>query len=169
MKKNVLFWVGVKSKDPHLRNKHGDFKYLDISKKCWELWCEKNDIVFFEYNTPSEPDTSAHKVTWQRWFDVFPLIEKANINYNKIAVIDGSTLIRQDTPNFFEITEDKFTCVLDESNVGWVHQSIGIYQKFFPNVNFNWTTYFNSGFLIYNKKHQDLVETIKKFWTDNDK
>ena len=73
--KNVLFWVGVKSKDPHLRNKHGDFKYLDISKKCWELWCEKNDIVFFEYNTPSESDTSAHKVTWQRWFDVFPLIE----------------------------------------------------------------------------------------------
>ena len=59
--------------------------------------------------------------------------------------------------------------MLDESNVGWVHQSIGIYQKFFPNVNFNWTTYFNSGFLIYNKKHQDLVETIKKFWTDNDK
>ena len=32
-----------------------------------------------------------------------------------------------------------------------------------------WTSYFNSGFLIYNKKHQDLVETIKKFWTDNDK
>ena len=35
MKKHVLFWVGIKSENEHLRNKHGDFKYLDISKKCW--------------------------------------------------------------------------------------------------------------------------------------
>ena len=124
-KKNVLFWVGVKSEDPHLQNKHGGFKYLDISKKCWELWCEKNDIVFFEYNTPSEPDTLAHKVTSQRWFDVFPLIEKEGIEYNKIAVIDGSTLIRADTPNFFEIVpQGKLSAFRSLENLKWISDSI---------------------------------------------
>ena len=46
MKKNVLFWCGLKSEDPHLRKKHGNFEYLDISKKCWQYWCEKNDVIF---------------------------------------------------------------------------------------------------------------------------
>ena len=32
MKKNVLFWVGIKSKDPYLIEKHGNFKYLDVSR-----------------------------------------------------------------------------------------------------------------------------------------
>ena len=27
MKKHVLFWVGIQSENPHLREKHGDFKY----------------------------------------------------------------------------------------------------------------------------------------------
>ena len=60
MKKNVLFWCGVKSEDPHLRKKHGNFEYLDISKKCWQYWCEKNDVIFFEYHTATESDTAAH-------------------------------------------------------------------------------------------------------------
>jgi hypothetical protein len=96
------------------------------------------------------------------------ILENSGMDYNQIATIDIDTMVRWDTPNFFEMTDGKFTCVLDESNVGWVHQSIGIYQKFFPNVKFNWTTYFNSGYLIYNKSHKKLVDTIKNFWINND-
>ena len=33
MKKNVLFWIGVKSKNKLLREKHGDFKYFEIFRK----------------------------------------------------------------------------------------------------------------------------------------
>ena len=76
MKKHVLFWVGIKSENKHLREKHGDFKYLDISRKCWEYWCNKNDVVFFPYENSSEKDTNAHKATWTRWFDVFDQIEE---------------------------------------------------------------------------------------------
>ena len=50
----------------------------------------------------------------------------------------------------------------------FAHTNCAIYQKFFPKVKFDWTTYFNSGFLIYNENHKDLVEAIKKFWIDND-
>ena len=47
--------------------------------------------------------------------------------------------------------------MIDNDNVNWLHQSINIYQKFFPKVKFDWTTYFNSGFLIYNETHN--IET----------
>jgi len=139
----------------------------DYCLKTWEWWCKKNNVELFVFDQPIA-DIEFMNPIWQKWW-VMEILENSGVKFNQIATIDIDTMVKWDTPNFFEITEDKFTCVLDESNVGWVHQSIGIYQKFFPNVNFNWTTYFNSGFLIYNKKHQDLVETIKKFWTDNDK
>ena len=48
--KNVLFWVGVKSKDPLTLEKHGNFEYFEYSKKTWEYWCNKNNVLFFEYN-----------------------------------------------------------------------------------------------------------------------
>ena len=47
MSKNVLFWVGIKSENPHLREKHGDFKYLDISKPCWSLGVRKMMLSSF--------------------------------------------------------------------------------------------------------------------------
>ena len=59
MKKHVLFWVGIKSENKHLREKHGNFKYLDISRKCWEYWCNKNDVIFFPYETSSSTDAIA--------------------------------------------------------------------------------------------------------------
>ena len=92
----------------------------------------------------------------------------SNIKYNQIATIDIDTMVRWDTPNFFDMTNNKFSCMIDNDNVNWLHQSINIYQKFFPNVKFDWTTYFNSGFIIYNKSHNKLVERIKDFWTKND-
>ena len=117
MKKNVLFWVGIKSENPHLREKHGDFKYLDISKPCWEWWCKKNDVIFFPYEKTTESDTNAHKATWQRWFDVFKQVEEAGIEYDKIAVIDGSTLIRWDSPNFFELCTEQVTAFRSLENL----------------------------------------------------
>ncbi len=167
MKKHVLFWVGVKSNDPLLQEKHGGFKYLDISKKCWELWCKKNDVIFFEYNTPSEKDTSAHKVTWQRWFDVFPLIKKANIDYDKIAVIDGSTLVRADTPNFFDLVDDRVAAFRSLENVRWLDQGISGYKDFFNGFDFDLKKYISCGFQIFGKNHKPFLEELKEFYYTN--
>ena len=166
-KKNVLFWVGVKSEDPHLQNKHGGFKYLDISKKCWELWCKKNDVIFFEYNNPTKEDTSAHKVTWQRWFDVFPLIEKANIDYDKITVIDGSTLVRADAPNFFDLVDDRVAAFRSIENIRWLHQGISGYKDFFNGFDFDLKKYISCGFQIFDKHHKPFLEELKEFYYAN--
>jgi len=168
MKKNVLFWVGVKSTDPHLRNKHGDFKYLDISRKSWKWWCEKNDVIFFPYESPSESDTSAHKVTWQRWFDVFDQIESANIDYNKIAVIDGSTLVRWDTPNFFELAPaNKLSAFRSLENLRWISDSVKGYNEFFDGFDFDMSKYVSCGFHIFDKTHKPFLQRVKKFYYDN--
>ena len=39
MKKNVLFWIGVKSESKLILEKHGNFDYLNISKAAWKYWC----------------------------------------------------------------------------------------------------------------------------------
>ena len=106
MKKNVVFWIGIKSENAHLQEKHGNFKYLDISKKCWEWWCEKNDIVFFPYEKTSRPDTNAHKATWQRWFDIFNFLDSKHIKYDKILMADACSIVKWDCPNFFNLTKN---------------------------------------------------------------
>ena len=54
MSKNVLFWIGVKSKDSLMQEKHGEFKYLDVGRKSWEWWCKKNDVIFLPYEQATE-------------------------------------------------------------------------------------------------------------------
>ena len=166
-KKNVLFWVGVKSNDPHLQNKHGGFKYLDISKKCWELWCDQNDVVFFPYETPRRSDSSMHKVTWQRWFDVFILLDNANIDYNKIAVIDGSTLINSNAPNFFELAHSGLNAYRSLENLRWVCEGVDGYKKFFNEFEFDISKYMSCGFQIFDDTHRKFLEELEVFYDLN--
>ncbi len=167
MAKNVLFWVGIKSENPHLREKHGDFKYLDISKPCWEWWCKKNDVIFFPYEKTTESDTNAHKATWQRWFDVFKQVEEAGIDYNKIAVIDGSTLIRWDTPNFFDLCTEQVTAFRSLENLRWITESVDGYNEFFNNFNFDLKKYKSCGFQIFDKRHKKFLENLREFYHTN--
>lgn len=165
--KNVLFWIGVRSKNELLQKKHGNFKYLDISKKCWQWWCNKNDVIFYEYNTPSESDTEAHRATWTRWFDVFDQLDAAGIDYNKIAVIDGSSLVRWDTPNFFELTDDRLAAFRSLENVKWIYESVQGYQDLFPDVKFNLSKYISCGFQIFSPQHKPFLQDLKKFYYEN--
>ena len=167
MKKNVLFWVGVKSENEHLREKHGNFEYLDISKPCWEWWCKKNDVIFFPYEKPTHSDTNKHKVTWQRWFDVFKQVEEAGIDYDKIAVIDGSTLIKWDTPIFFELCSGQVTAFRSLENLRWITESVDGYNDFFDGFNFDLKKYISCGFQIFDKSHKNFLEELEEFYFEN--
>ena len=52
MKKNVVFWIGVKNET--YAEKYGGWDWLDISRKTWEFWCKKHDCIFYAYETPKE-------------------------------------------------------------------------------------------------------------------
>ena len=167
MKTNIVFWIGVRSDNALLQQKHGGFKYLDISKRSWQYWCNKNNVLFYEYHTTSESDTGKHRATWTRWFDVFPLIEQLNIEYDKIAVIDGSTIIKWDAPNFFDSCTDDLTAFKALENVNWVYDGIQGYKQFFNNFEFNLMRYIDCGFQVFTKKHKQFLVNLKEFYYNN--
>tara|TARA_Y100001972_G_scaffold31446_2_gene38715 strand:+ start:4812 stop:5597 length:786 start_codon:yes stop_codon:yes gene_type:complete len=163
--KNVVFWIGVKSNNSLLLEKHGDFSYFEYSKKTWKYWCDKNDILFFEYNTPSLDNTGKHRATWQRWFDIEDQLKE--IDWNKVAVIDASYMIKWNCPNFFDLTSDKLSVFHSLENIKWVDESIQGYKELFPEVNFELKRYIDCGFQIFTKNHLNFLSNLKKFYFDN--
>jgi len=166
-KKNVVFWIGVRSEDPLLKEKHNNFDYLEYSKQTWLYWCEKHNVIFFEYNTPSISDTGIHKVTWQRWFDVFDQLEQVNINYNKILLTDGSIMVKWDTPSIFDLANHSINAFRSLENINWIDEGVRGYQSLFPEVKFDLKQYVSCGFQIFDKTHKSFLEQLKKFYFDN--
>ena len=164
---DVVFWIGVKSTDSLLQEKHGGFTYLEYSKSTWQWWCNKHGVHFYEYSTPALEDTGTHKVTWQRWFDVFDQIEAAKIDYRKILVTDGSIMVRWDTPNFFDMTSDELTAFRSLENIKWIDEGIRGYSKMFDNYPFDLKKYVTCGFQIFTSKHKPFLQELKQYYFSN--
>ena len=77
MKKNVIFWVGVKNK--HYSEKYGGWEWMDISRKTWEYWCKKHDIIFFPFEEP-----------------MFGCTDLLACNYDPVASDDDGTCLQFD-------------------------------------------------------------------------
>ena len=93
-------------------HKFGGWKWMEISHKAWKFWCDKNDCELVVYDTPSIEDTNKYRITVQRWFDLFEFVDNKGIEYDKIAMIDASSIPRWDCPNFFGLSNGKFTACL---------------------------------------------------------
>jgi hypothetical protein len=171
--KNVVFWTGIKNMKPNMVEKYGGYEWMDISKKSWEYWCEKNDCIFYEYNTPSQDDLKEFRVTWQRWFDVYDELEKNNIDYDKIFLVDACSIVKWNCPNFFELTDDRMTAWLDKDNWGWIYQSVVGYKEFFKQFNHDLSdkylvnNYINAGAVIINKNHKEFFKSLKEFYYEH--
>ena len=143
--------------------------YLDYKEWCfksWGVWCKKNDVELFVLDQELR-DKTIMKPTWQRWH-VFDVLEANEVDYNQVALVDVDTMIHPEAPNFFDETNGEFSSVKDDLMVEWVHNSIVGYQDMFPNVNFDWITYFNCGFIVINKKHKKLCKSITDFYYSNE-
>ena len=104
---NVVYWIGVKNKDPHMNDKHGGFSYLDVSRKTWEWWCQKNNVVFVPYELSDyNPEKPGTKVTWQRWFDMKRVISDKGITPNWIWAVDVDVLRRQTRGRYLVLSQD---------------------------------------------------------------
>jgi hypothetical protein len=168
MKKDVVFWIGVNSDDTLLRQKHGNFEYLEYSKKTWKYWCNKHNVIFYEYSTPAIKDTGKHKVTWQRWFDVFEQIENANIDYRKILVTDGSIMVKWNMPNIFDLVSDELQAFKSLENIKWINEGITGYSELFDNHPFDLKQYISCGFQIFTKKHKEFLSMLKEYYFANE-
>jgi hypothetical protein len=168
MKRNIVFWPGVKSTSDTLQIKHGNFAYLEYSKKTWQHFCKKHNHIFIEYNETKISDTMEHRVNWQRWFELFDYVESLNIDYDKILMIDGSTMVRWDTPDFISNSVDnKLVAYRSLENIKWVDESIQGYKNLFQNYELDLKNYINVGFQIFGKWYKPFLEKLKEFYFKN--
>ena len=155
--KNIVFIPNI-----DLGNGRSD-KY-NYSINSWKYWCDKNDcelIVWEDLVLPAEE----MKITWQRYY-VLDILENSDIDYDQVLMVDADTIIHPDTPNFFEMTEHKFTAVHNEGCYDWICRSIENYNKYlFPGeIPFGLNEYIKTGFLIFNKKHKKFLEDFLNFY-----
>ena len=92
--------------------------------------------------------------------------------FDQICLVDSDTIIHPDCPNFFELTENKFTCVHNDGDYDWIIRSIENYQYEFPEqfaFKFDIWKYFNSGFLILGGQdwHQGVFKDLLEFYWKN--
>jgi len=165
MKKNVIWWPAVKNKDHS--DKYGNFDYFDYSRKTWEFWCKKNDVLFVPFEEPVEQDLHEYRINWQKAIFVFDELERRGIDYDQIALVDSTVMVKWDCPNFFELTDRKFTVTRDIDNMSWTRDSIIGYKDFFDGFELDSTKYFRSGFMIFNEIHRELFQDLKHFYIEN--
>ena len=150
MSKNVVWWIGVKNEE--LSDKYGNFEYFEHSRKTWEYWCKKNDVLFVPFEEPIEDDLTEFRINWQKAIFVFDELERREIDYDQICLVDCAAMIKWDAPNFFELTEHKLTAWRDMENMRWIYDSIQGYKDFFDGFKLNQQKYVNSSPMIFNKK-----------------
>lgn len=158
MKKNIVFFTVMDQAPDNMEYKKWCFE-------SWKHWCDNHNVEIFILDTPLY-SKELMKPTWQRWH-VLEILEANNIEYDQVALVDADTLIHPEAPNFFELTDHEFCGVHDDLMVEWVHNSIKGYKDMFPDVDLNWTKYFNCGFVVINEKHKDLCKQITDFYYAN--
>ena len=165
IKKNVVWWVGVKN--PEHTEKYGGYDYFDYSRKTWEYWCKKNDVLFVPFEEPVEPDLKRFRINWQKIIFVFDEMDRRNVDYDQIALVDSTCMIKWNAPNFFELTGHRFTGWRDLENLRWLHESIQGYKVFFRDYELDYTKYINSGLIVFNESHRKLIEELKRVYILN--
>lgn len=156
---NLIFITDIK--DPQNESRSDPYKY---GVKSWENWAEKNNTDIFKLN---ESFVKQGKPTWNKTFAI-DILKERNIDFNQIAVVDSDTIIHPDCPNFFDLTENKFCGVVNEGSFDWVIRSIENYSKYmFDGFSFPYWRYLNSGFLIFNKDHENFYKEVSSFYINN--
>ena len=161
--KNVVFILNVELDN----GKSTPYHY---SIKSWKKWCEKNDVLFFELNNFIVNPKELH-INIQKWWALDVLDLNLKEPYDQVCVVDADTIIHPDAPNFFEETKGEFCAVRDNGSLEWVLRSInGWGNTLFPNQPKvkSWS-YWNSGFVVYSKKHIKFIKSIQDFFLNNDK
>jgi len=165
MKKNVVFIACVPNKERV--DKYGSFQYFDYTIKTWEYWCKKNNCELVLFQEPFKKDVKRYRINWQKAVFIFDELEKQKIDYNQVLLLDSTCMIKWDTPNFFEMTDNKLVAMKDMDNPRWVYNSIQAYKEFFDGYECDIKQYVNSGFIIFNETHREFFESFKEMYLNN--
>lgn len=158
--KNIVFIVNIGGDDD--RNKPYHF-----SIKCWKTWADKNNAELFILTEKVYESDYMH-LNWHKSL-ALKLLKENNIEFDQVLIVDADTIVHPDCPNFFEETEGKFCGVVNEGCYEWVTRSIENYGDYiFPEIpKIKPWEYFNSGFIIANKTHEEFFDNVLQYYHDN--
>lgn len=165
-KKNVVWWTALRNALPDQVEKYGGFDWFEQSRKTWEFWCKKNDVIFVPYVAAIVPPEEI-RPNYQKAMFVFEEIERMGIDYDKIWMIDSASMIKWDCPNIFNLVDDRLVAWKDMDNLYWVYKSIQGYKSLFDTFDFDMMKYINSGNMIVNKKHRDVFMEFRDYCYKN--
>lgn len=161
MKKNIVFI-------PFIKSGHRPPDYIEYSFKTWKYWVSKHkNVDLFIFENPVE-NLDYMKVTWQRWY-ALDILRRNNINYDQVLVVDADTMIKWDCPDFFELTNYKFSVVRDNGKLSILIKNIRYFKEDFSGVNFDLWSYFNAGFVILNDIHKNFLKNFINYYHKNNK
>jgi len=168
--KNIVFLPYIKREEDFTNasvgqaNRHQGYEYGINS---WKAWAEKNGHEVYVMSDLLCPE-SQMLITWQRW-QVLNILEHNEIEYDQVLVVDADSVVHPDCPNFFEMTDNKFTSVLTDGDYEWVNRAINGYSKLFFGKEFCIPTFefFMTGFVIINKKHKEFFDRVFNWYDEN--
>lgn len=147
-------------------NRADAYKY---SISSWRKWGEKNNCKMVVLDKPlTDPKTMTP--TWQR-YHLFDLLDNSGIEYDQVLMVDSDTIVHPECPNFFELTNHKYSGVHNCGSYDWLFRSIENYSKYVFNGHefSDWAKYINGGFQIVNKKHKPFFAGMIEFYNTNKK
>ncbi len=166
--KNIVFLMNIKLNDESGRYTSDRSLPYNFSVDSWKQWCDKNNAELFvleELLLPKEEMA----ICWQR-YHLFDILDANEIDYDQILMVDSDTIVHPDCPNFFEMTEHKYTGVHNEGSYDWIFRSVENYSKFiFQGRELKWWNYINGGFQIVNKKHKAFFSSMISLYNNNKK
>ena len=171
MKKNIIFIMDVDlqgSTHESLAHRYSDsrrapYKY---SINSWKKWADKNNAEVFILKDALLPNKDMG-ICWQRYY-LFDILEANEIDYDQILMVDADTIVHPDCPNFFKMTDNKFTGVHCDASYDWVIRSLENYSKYaFEGFMSKFYNYIDCGFMVVNKNHKQFFKKIVEFYHNN--
>jgi hypothetical protein len=161
MSKNVVFMTAVKVDEFPLRSR--PYKYGIAS---WKKWCDKNNCELVVLDEMLHPN-DVMRINFHRYY-AFDILDNSGIEYDQILLTDADCIIHPDTPNFFEMTDGKYTVTHADGSYDWVCRSLENYSKhIFDDKTFPLWNYFNAGFQVVPKKYRYVFDKLKAFYFEN--
>ena len=164
--KNVVFIMNIKLDDSSGRytpERSLPYKY---SINSWKHWCKKNNAELFVLEDLLLPKEEM-AICWQRYY-LFDILDANEIKYDQVLMVDSDTIIHPNCPNFFEMTDHKYTGVHNEGSYDWILRSIENYSKhIFNGREIDWWKYINGGFQIVNSKHRNIFNALVQLYNEN--
>jgi len=129
----------------------------------WKKWCNTHNCELFVLDQPLFDSNVMVPNLYRYW--CFDLLDSMGIEYDQILLSDADCIIHPDCPNFFELTDGKYTVTHTDGSYDWTCRSMENYSKhMFNGFTFDIFKYFNAGFQVINKSHRAVIDEFKDFY-----